>query len=252
MRAGLKRLYLRLDAALRLTSSGTFFPVLAASSLIVLLLLARHTSTDPAHFGRWSSRFASLLVFQCLLTVAFGVLCVPSARAFLLRPSPWRGPRRQAWLLLFAGLAALPVLYLTLRKVLFPEQDPVFTLFANLLNVAVVAIVAYVMWRKGTSALTVPLPSTLPLLLLLLFVGQLLLTALFSGQVPSIDLPDESRVVGNALRQFALPDRFVLLHAERNASTWFYFQGFWVLTGAWMEIVGAGIEQARTLNLLVA
>lgn len=229
-----------------------FFPLLTTASLVVSLLLARHTSSDPSVLGRWSWRFATLVAFQVTVTVALLIISIPGVNALLQRRSAWTGTRRQAWYVLIAGLAFLPLLWLLLRRVLFVEKDPVVALFASLILMTVVAIVTTIMWQSGAASLIVSLPPFLPLLLLLLFAGQLLLTAHFSGQSPTIVLTDETRIVGASLRQFAFPDRFVLLHPDRNASTWFYFQGYWVLGGAWMNFLGAGVQQLRFLNTLVA
>ncbi|MCY4024453.1 MAG: hypothetical protein OXF32_13515 [Anaerolineaceae bacterium] len=241
-------------ASVRLNPLSTdwLFPFLALVSLVVLALLARHTSTDPSVSGRWSWRYAALLAFQGMLTAALLVISVPGVRATLLRRSAWKGTRREAWSILIAGLAFLPLLWLLLRKVLFVERDPVFALFASLILMVVVTIVTTFMWKCGASSLIVSLPPFLPLILFLLLAGQLLLTTHFSGQVPAFHWQDESRIVGNSLRQFAFPDRFVLLLPDRNASTWFYFLGYWFLGGAWMNLVGAGVQQLRFLNFLVA
>ena len=252
MRTWHKGLSRTANAGLNPLSMKWVFPVLTLVSLVVLLLLARHTSTDPSVSGRWSWRFATLLAFQGSVTIALLVISIPGVNATLLRRSAWKGTGREAWSVLIAGLAFLPLLWLLLRKVLFVEKDPVIALFASLILMAAVAIVTTIMWKCGAASLNVSLPPFLPLILLLLLAGQLLLTAHFSGQVPAFHLSDETRIVGNSLRQFAFPDRFVLLLPDRNASTWFYFQGFWVLGGAWMKLVGAGVQQLRFLNILVA
>ena len=252
MRTWLKRLIGRANTGSIPVSQNNIFPLLAAVSFIILLLLARHTSTDPTVFGRWSPRYASLLAFQGMITIALALASIPALKSLLLRRAERTGSRRKAWNLLIAGLALLPALWLLMRKVLFPAPDPVLALFASLILVAAVAMVTAVMWYSGATALTVSLSPYTPLLLLLLIAGQLFLTALFSGQVPPFDLVDEIQIIGNSLRQFALPDRFIHLLPELNAATSIYFKGYWFFAGAWMSHFGAGIQQLRFLNLLVA
>ena len=52
-------------------SQKNILPLLATVSLFIWLLLARHTSTEPTVFGRWSSRYAILLAFQGAMTIAW-------------------------------------------------------------------------------------------------------------------------------------------------------------------------------------
>ena len=242
----------RAGSGLNPVSLKNIFPLLALASLFILLLLARHTSTEPTVFGRWSSRYAALLAFQGAMTIALALAAVPALKSRLQRRSLWTGSRRKAWSLPIAGLLLLPALWLLLRKVVVQDPDPVFALLAGLILVCAVALVTAVMWYSGVTDLTVSLPSRTPSLFLLLAFGQLILSAFHIGQVPSFDLVDEINHIGNALRQFALPERFIQLLPERNATTWFRFQGYWFFAGAWMSQFGAGIQQLRFLNLLVA
>ena len=252
MRGWLKGLIGRANAGSIPAPQINVFPLLAAVSLFILLLLARHTSTDPTVFGRWSPRYASLLAFQGMTTIALALAGIPALKSLLLRRAGRTGSRRKAWNLLVAGLLLLPALWMLLRNVIFPGPDPVFSLLAGMILVSVVAMVTVVMWYSGATELKVSLSPYTPLLLLFLMVGQLIFSALYTSQVPSFDLVDEINQIGNSLRQFALPDRFIQLLPERNAMTWFRFQSYWPFAGAWMSLIGAGIQQLRFLNHLVA
>ncbi|MCY3947017.1 MAG: glycosyltransferase family 39 protein [Anaerolineaceae bacterium] len=252
MRMWRKGPFRRASADFNPVSLKRIIRLLALVSLFILLLLARHTSTEPTILGRWSSRYAGLLAFQSTITIALALAGIPALISRLQRRSGWTGSQRKAWSLLIAGLLLLPALWLLLRKVFIPGPDPVFALLAGLILVSTVTVLTAVMWWSGATELTVSLSPYAPLLVLLLIVVQLLLSAFYTGQVPSFDLVDEINQIGHGLRQFALPERFVQLLPERNATTWFRFQGYWFFTGAWMSHFGAGIQQLRFLNLLVA
>ena len=252
MRAWRKGPFRRPGAGFNPVSLKSVSTLLVLVSLFILLLLARHTSTESTILGRWSSRYAGLLAFQGAITIALALAGIPALQSRLLRRSRWTGSRRKAWSLLIAGLALLPLLWLLLRQAVVPEPDPVIALLAGLILVCAAAIVTAVMWHSGAAELSVSLPFSTPLLLLLLVVGQLVLSTFFSGRVPSFDLVDEINHIGNSLRQFALPERFIQLLPERNGATWFRFQGYWFFAGAWLSQFGAGIQQLRFLNLLVA
>lgn len=226
------------------------FLLLAAASLFVLLLLARHSSTEPTVFGRWSPRFAAILAIWFLLTLTLAVFAVPACRRPILRRSIWSASRGRAWALMALGLAALPLLHFLLRKWLFPEKDPVFVLFAALVLMASVSLMSLMMWRSGMASITIS-PSFKAIILALL-ASHLLLATIYLGQAPGVDIVDETRIIGNSVRQFACPNCFVHLLAERNAFTWFNHLATWPLIGAWLQAFGAGLLQARFLSLLVA
>ena len=226
------------------------FPVLTVAGFVILLLMARHSSESPELFGRWTLRYASLLALQTLVTLSFAALSVPALRIRLFTQHPWEKSAKLAHALVAAGLALLFLSWLVMRKLVLPGNDPVLVLFAGLVLITIVILVTFIFWRRGITSLVVsPAPQSI---LIPLIVGQLLLTAVFLGQVPAIDVHDEARVIGNSLRQFTHPDRFILLQPDRNSSTWFYFQGYWILSGAWMNQFGAGFFQARLFNLLIA
>ena len=235
---------------LLLVAQKNIFTLLAAASLLVLLLLARHNSTEPTIFGRWSLRFAAILAIWLLLTLTTAVFSVPAWRSLILRRSLWSASRSRAWALVTLGLTALPLLHILLRKWLFPKQDPVFVLFAALMLIAAVSLMSLIMWRSGIASVTVS-PS-LPAIILALLSSHLLLATIYLGQVPGVDIVDETRIIGNSLRQFACPNCFVHLLAERNAFTWFNHLATWPLISAWLQAYGAGLLQARLLSLLVA
>ena len=115
---------------------------------------------------------------------------------------------------------------------------------------AVFTLILLYLWRQGITALTAT--ASVPLVLLVLMLCQLLLTATYLGKVPAFDVFDETFFVGNSQRQFEFPNRFIQVQADRNADTWFDFKGYWVLAGAWMKLTGAGLLQARLLNLVTA
>lgn len=250
MRRRLKGLLGRLVSVLQANPQSGLFSLLAVASLIVLLMLARHTSAQPRVLGRWSTGFSGLLALQTSVTLALAVLCIPLWRARLLRRSVWSGSRNGAWALVVFGLAALPVLHQALRMWLLVENGAVQVILASLVAIALAALIWLLLWRTGISTLTVQ--ARIPLVLLLLFFGQLLVTANHLGKVPRIDIDNETRLVGDALRLFVLPDSFIQLEANRNANTWIDFRGFGVFTGAWMSLAGAGILQIRLFHLLVA
>ena len=227
-----------------------FFPLLALASLIALLLLARHTSTQPAVLGRWSFGYSGLLAVQATWTLGLAVLCVPAWRTRILHRGVWSGSRRRAWELVGIGAAVTPFLHVLLRQTLFPRRDSLVVIFTALALAAVFAVILLFLWRKGVTELTANV--SIPLVLSALIVCQLLLTATYLGKVPAFDVFDETLFVGNSLRQFEFPDRFVQIVADRNADTWFDFKGYWVFAGAWMKLSGAGLMQARLFNLVVA
>lgn len=136
-------------------SSPLVFPLLAVAALAVLLLLARHISTEPTLFGRWSLRYASLLAYQSVITISLAVMCIPTVQTRLLRRSSWKGSHRRAWLMMIAGLLPLPVLWLLLRQIFLPHRDPVLALLTSLMLISVVALVTIIMWRNGAASLTV-------------------------------------------------------------------------------------------------
>ena len=233
----------------RLPVSGVL-ALLSVAGLTGLLLLARHSSTEPTVLGRWSPRYAYLLAFVATSTLVLALFSVPSWRARILRRPSRPVTRRLAWTLVAVGLTLLPVLHLLLRGP-DADRDRTLALFAGLSLAAVAALVLLLLWRSGAAAQTLPLRRPW-LLLLLLFGVQLLLIAEFPGRVPQVYLVDESEHIANALRQFRFPDRFILLPPERNAATWLDFSAYWVPAGAWLSVFGAGIAQARFFNLLVA
>ncbi|MCY4526527.1 MAG: hypothetical protein OXB89_07945, partial [Anaerolineaceae bacterium] len=212
--------------------------------------LARHTSTDPTILGRWTPRFAALLATWFLVTVTLTVLSVPTLRSRILRRSVWPASRRRAWALVAVCLAALPPLYFLLRKWLLPQLDPVLALIAALVLVAFVSLALLMMWRSGMASVAVSPPFAA--IILALLAGQLLFAANYQGYVPAFDAFDENRIIGNSVRQFSSPHRFVHLQADRNAFTWFNHLATWPLVGAWLQVFGAGLLQARFLSLLVA
>ena len=227
-----------------------FFPFLAFASLVALLLLARHTSTKPTVLSRWSTDFSSLLAVQAVLTVALAVLCVPAWRTRILRRTVWSGSRRRAWALVGIGAAALPLLHVLLRQTLFANSNSLVVIFTGWALAAVFALTLLFLWRMGVTALSAT--ASIPLVLSALMIFQLFVTAIYLGKVPAFHLFDETLFVGNSMRQFEFPDRFVQLLADRNADTWFDFKGYWILAGAWMKLAGAGLMQARLFNLIVA
>ena len=227
-----------------------YFRVLALASLIALLLLARHTSTRPTVLGRWSSGYSALLAVQAMWTIGLAVLCVPAWRARILRRALWSGSRGRAWALVGIGAAALPSLHVLLRRTLFADRNSLVVIFTGLALAAVFAVILLFLWRKGVSVLTATV--SIPLVLSALMICQLLLVATYLGRVPAFDVFDETLFVGNSLRQFELPERFVQVLADRNADTWFDFKGYWVPGGAWLKLTGAGLLQARLLNLVTA
>ena len=227
-----------------------FFPLLATASLVVLLLLARHTSTGPEILGRWSPGFAALLAIQALATLSLTVLCFPALRKRILKRSEWLASRRKAWAQVLAMLAALVLFHALLRNWIFPAKDPIQALIVAFLLIFVVSLTLLMMWRNGSATLIVRI--RLPLLFFFFIVVNLLLVSLFLGKAPPIAIWDETQAVGTSVRQFLFPDRFIHLRAHRNASTWFYNLGMWVLTGGWLNIFGVGILQARFFSLLVA
>ena len=232
------------------TAQKNIFPLLLAASLFVLLLLARHSSTEPTIMGRWSPRYAAILTIWLLVSLTAALFSVPAWRSFILRRSVWSAPRSRAWALVALSLAALPLLHFLLRKWFLPEKDPVFVLFAALMLIASVSLMSLLMWRSGMASITVSL--SFPAIILALLASQLLLATIYLGQVPGVDIVDETRIIGNSVRQFACPNCFVHLLAERNAFTWFNHLATWPLIGAWLKAFGAGLLQARFLSLLVA
>lgn len=224
--------------------------LLTAGGVVVWLLLAGHVSTEPTVLGRWSTRYAWLLALVAAATLVPGVLSVPAWRARLLRRSARPVTGWRAWAPM-AGLALLPALYVVLRGGLLAGEDRVYALLTSLLLAGTTALLLLLLWRSGAAGESVTIRR--PLLWLgLLTVAQLLLATRYLEQVPLVSAIDETGHIANALRQFNYPTRFVLLRPDHNARTWVDFSAYWVPAGAWYEVFGAGIRQARVLNLLVA
>ena len=232
-------------------TTTTIFRVLAASGLVALFLMARHSSTEATVLGRWSSRYAFLLAFVTIATFLTALLINTSLRARIFRQNAVPLSKRHAWAMMAAGLAILPVLHMLVRSILASHEDRVGSLVVSLLLSAMAAILLLLMWRQGITSFLVSLQHPW-LLVAVIFGSQLVMSFLFQGQIPAIDTIDETRVIGNAIRQFHFPDRFILLDARRNSDTWFYIQGIWWFSGAWMNLFGAGLLQARFFNLIVA
>ncbi|MCY3947019.1 MAG: hypothetical protein OXF44_12140 [Anaerolineaceae bacterium] len=250
MNARLTGLFQRRLRSLPVFAPSYYFPLLAFASLVALFLLARHTSTHPTVLGRWSSGYSSLLAVLAMWALALAILCVPAWRTRVLRRAVWSGSRRRAWALVGIGAAAMPFLHVLLRQTLLPDRNSLSVISTGLALATVFAVILLFLWRKGATALTATV--SIPLVLLVLVAFQLLVTATYLGKVPAFHTFDESLFVGNSMRQFEMPDRFVQVLADRNADTWFDFKGYWVLAGAWMKLTGAGLLQARLFNLVTA
>ena len=232
-------------------TTTTILHLLAASGLVALFLMARHSSTEATVLGRWSSRYAFLLAFVTMATFLTTLLINTSLRARIFRQNAVPLSRRQGWAMMAAGLAILPVLHHVLHTWLASNEDRVIILFVSLSLTSIAAVMLYLFYRTGIANRSVSLPDA-RLVLLLLAIAYLLLAAQYIGQVPVVAMSDESRRVGNGLRQFSSPQEFIMLDASRNADTWLYIVGFEPIYGAYMRVFGAGLLQVRFFSLLLA
>ncbi len=232
-------------------ATTTILRLLAAIGLVALFLMAGHSSAEATVLGRWSSRYAFLLAFVTIATFLTALLINTSLRARIFRQNTIPLSKRQGWAMMAAGLAILPVLHHVLHSWLASNEDRVIILFVNLSLASIAVVMLYLFYRADIANRSVSLPDA-RLVLFLLAVVYLLLAAQYVGQVSVYNFVDETRVIGNALRQFSSPQKFVLLDASHNADTWLYFQGIWLVSGAYMWLFGDGLLQARFFNLLLA
>ena len=232
-------------------TTTTFLRLLAASGLVALLLMARHSSTEATVLGRWSARYAFLLAFVTMATFLTALLINTSLRARIFRQNAVPLSRRQGWAMMAAGLAILPVLHHVLHAWLASNEDRVIILFVSLSLASIAVVMLYLFYRTGIANRSVSLPDA-RLVLLLLAIAYLLLAAQYIGQVAVVAMSDESRRVGNGLRQFSSPQEFIMMDASRNADTWLYIWGFEPIYGAYMRVFGAGLLQVRFFSLLLA
>ncbi len=232
-------------------TTTTILRLLAASGLVALFLMAGHSSTEATVLGRWSSRYAFLLAFVTIATFLTALLINTSLRARIFRQNAVPLSKRQGWAMMAAGLAILPVLHHVLHTWLASNEDRVIILFVSLSLTSIAAVMLYLFYRTGIANRSVTLPDA-RLVLLLLAVVYLLLAAQYIGQVPVVHFADETRRVGNGLRLFSSPQKFVMLDASRTADTWLYIPGLTPVYGAYMRVFGEGLLQLRFFSLLLA
>ena len=164
-------------------TTTTIFRVLAASGLVALFLMARHSSTEATVLGRWSSRYAFLLAFVTIATFLAALLINTSLRARIFRQNAVPLSKRQGWAMMAAGLAVLPVLHHVLHSWLASNEDRVIILFVSLSLASIAVVMLYLFHRTGIANRSVSLPDA-RLVLFLLAIVYLLLAAQYIGQVP--------------------------------------------------------------------
>lgn len=245
----MKAVWRRVGERSRLSATDIGLGLLTAGGVAVWLLLAGHVSQAPTVLGRWSARHTFLLALAGGATLVAGALGVPAWRARLLRRPARAVTRRQAWGLLGGGLALLPVAAAALWWLLPLRQGGLSTVLL-MLTVTGLTLPALLLLQRsgaGEQALTLRRPR---LWLLLLFAGCLLLVAAFIGRLPIPQIAAEIWSMAGGIRQFQDPRNFISLAPDRNAHTWFHFFAWWPLSGAWMQLFGAGFHQARFFYLL--
>ncbi len=219
------------------------------AALIAMLLLLARSSQTPAVLGRWSLSYAYLLALAAAGTLALLVLAVPAWRARLLCRSARPASPRQAWTLLTGGLLLLPVAGIVLQALLPVQESSLMRALFLLTLCGLMLPVLWLMHRSGAGYL--PLQLRRPwLLLLLIFSIQIALVIGFHGQVPALKTEGEIWNMGSGLRQFHDVRSFISLSPDRNGRTWFHFFALWPFSGAFMQVVGAGLLQARFFYLL--
>ena len=225
-------------------------PLASIAALLALVLLLTRSSETPEVLGRWSLRYAYLLSLATAGTLALLVLAVPAWRARLLRRSARPASMRQAWTLLTGGLLLLPVAGIVLQALLPVQENSLMRALLLLTLCGLILPVLGLMHRSGAGYL--PLQLRRPWLLLLLIFGiQIALVIEFHGQVPALKTEGEIWNMGSGLRQFHDVRSFISLSPDRNGRTWFHFFALWPFSGAFMQVVGAGLLQARFFYLLV-
>ncbi len=225
-------------------------PLASITALLALVLLLTRSSETPEVLGRWSLHYAYLLALAATGTLLLLVLTVPAWRARLLRRSARPATRRQAWALLAGGLLLLPVASLVLQALLPVQESSLMRALFILTLCGLTLPVLGLMHRSGAGYL--PLQLRRPGLLLLLIFGiQIGLVIGFHGQVPEFKPEGEIWMMGSGLRQFHDVRSFISLSPDRNARTWFHFFVLWPFSGAFMQVFGAGLLQARLFYLLV-
>ena len=226
----------------------TRLPAIAA--LLALALLLARSSETPEVLGRWSLRYTYLLALVATGTLALGAFSVPAWRARLLRRSEQPASRRQAWALLAGGLLLLPLAFIVLGALLPVQESSLLRTLVMLTLAGLTLPVLWLMHRSGAGDL--PLQLRRPwLLLLLIFSIQIALVIGFHGQLPTLKTEGEIWNMGSGLRQFHDVRSFISLSPDRNARTWFHFFVLWPFSGAFMQVFGAGLLQARFFYLLV-
>ena len=230
--------------------SRLIVPLTFVAALLALALLLARSSETPEVLGRWSLRYTYLLALVATGTLALGAFSVPAWRARLLRRSEQPASRRQAWALLAGGLLLLPLAFIVLGALLPVQESSLLRTLVMLTLTGLTLPVLWLMHRSGAGYL--PLQLRRPGLLLLLIFGiQIALVIGFHGQLPTLKTEGEIWNMGSGLRQFHDVGSFISLSPDRNARTWFHFFILWPFSGAFMQVFGAGLLQARFFYLLV-
>lgn len=225
-------------------------PLCFIVALLALALLLQRSSQSPVVFGRWSLPYAYLLLLLAAATLALGVFSVAAWRARLLCRSAESASPHLAWTLLAGGLLLLPVVYFVLQASLPVEESSLLRALVILTLAGLTLPVLWLMHRRGAGYLSVNLRR--PRLLLILLLGlQLLQAATWIGQSPEVHRGSDLIILNSSVRQAADLRSFVL-SPERNADTWFNFFMFWPLSGAYLQVFGVGLNQARFFYLLVS
>ena len=213
-------------------TTTTILHLLAASGLVALFLMARHSSETPEVLGRWSLRYMYLLALVATGTLALGAFSVPAWRARLLRRSEQPATRRQAWALLAGGLLLLPVASLVLQALLPVQESSLMRALLILTLCGLTLPVLWLMHRSGAGYL--PLQLRRPGLLLILLIGLQLAASDRCGSAWHPRLKTEGGDLDRAEQRCApVPaDMWAVsspCHPSVIPDTWFNFFMLWPL-----------------------
>ena len=217
------------------------------AGIVITALLATHQSKYPKVFGLYFTRYALVLLGLLLISVGLIWVSFPQWRARLLQRPERVLPHRQAWALLVAGWLALPAGFLLLRMWLPDNENRNLLVSFGLIFIAFA--MGMVLWRNGFRQDSGVRADAI-WLLVILFV-QLAVVAIFNGRVPYVKPAGEVWNLGSGFKQFHDVTSFISISPDRNAQTWMHFFATWPFLGAYQELFGVGILQARFFYLLL-